>query len=118
MNESEIEAILSGHEARNERLRVLLIEKGVNLDEARQIECHFWAWSQEDANALSDALRGRGFQILVKSPAASPDDPLLWNIEAAISQSVKMTVQQEFTEELARLAHSQGAEYDGWGTSV
>ena len=116
--EAEIETIIQGHESRNETLRQTLVSKGVDLGEPRMIECHFWAWSSDDAADLAEALTTRGFRILVQRPAASPKDPSLWNVEAGIHQSVELTMRREFTDELVRVAAFRSARYDGWGTSI
>jgi hypothetical protein len=118
ISEAEIETIILGHETRNEALRQTLATRGLDLGEPRTIECHFWAWSQDDASALAEALAASGFRILVQRPAGSPKDPSLWNIEAAIRQSIQLTMRREFTDELVRAAAARSARYDGWGTSL
>jgi len=116
--EKTIEQIISGHEARNASLRQVFLAKDVDLTAARKIECHFWTWSKEDAAELSGSLKGRGFEILTQGPAATGDDPGRWNLEAAVRQSIDLTLRREFTDELVRLADSHRALYDGWGTRV
>jgi Regulator of ribonuclease activity B len=118
LSESQIEEAISGHEARNAGLRRVFTEKGINLAESRLIECHFWAWSKEDAAGLAEALTTRGFRILTQSPAASSNDPSLWNVEAGIKQSIELTLRREFTDELVRVASDHSGRYDGWGTCV
>ena len=118
ISEAQLEAIIKGHESRNEALRQTLIGKGADLSESRMIECHFWAWSSDDAARLAQALTALGFRILVQRSAASPKDPSLWNVEAGIHQSIDLTVRREFTDELVRVAASSSARYDGWGTSI
>jgi hypothetical protein len=118
ISEAEIETIIQAHKSRNEALRQTFISKGVDLGEPRMIECHFWAWSGDDAAGLAEALTMRGFRILVQRPAASPKDPSLWNVEAGVHQSVELTMRIEFTDELVRIAVSHSARYDGWGTSI
>ena len=117
-SQSEIETIIKGHEARNEALRQILVNRGIDLREPRQIECHFWAWSDEDATSLADALVRRGFEILARRSAGSAQDPNLWNVEAAIRQSAELTLRREFTDELVRAAATHAARYDGWGTRL
>jgi regulator of RNase E activity RraB len=63
-------------------------------------------------------LKNKGFEILTQRSAARADNPDLWNVEAAIRQSIDLTMRPEFTDELARLADSHAGVYDGWGTSV
>lgn len=110
--------MLLAHETRNRALLDVLQNKGVDLSEPRLIECHFWTWSESDAANLAEDLVGRGFEILVRRPAASSRDPDLWNVEAAIRQSIKLTLRREFTDELIRAAAARSGQYDGWGTAV
>lgn len=116
--EKTIEEIIAGHEARNASLRHVFLEKRVDLTEPRRIECHFWAWSGEDAADLGESLKSRGFEILVQRPATIATDPKRWNLEAAIRQSIDLTMRREFTDELVRLAASHRGLYDGWGTLI
>jgi hypothetical protein len=113
-----IEDIIAGHAARNAALRQTFLEKNVDLREPRIIECNFWLWSEKDAAELSEALKNQGFEILTQRSAARADNPDLWNVEAAIRQSIDLTMRPEFTDELARLADSYAGVYDGWGTSI
>lgn len=116
--DSNIEADIAEHQARNAALRRIFLAKGVDLDESRIIECHFWAWSPDHADNLAAALVRLGFRILVKRLSNLPDDSPQWNIEAGIDQSIDLTTRPEFTVELVRLASSFQAQYDGWGTSI
>jgi hypothetical protein len=113
-----IEEIISSHEARDASLRRVFLEKKVDLTEPRKIECHFWAWSAKDAEELGEALKRRSFELLAVRPAAIVGDPNRWNLEAAIKQSIALTMRREFIDELARLADTHGGIYDGWGTCV
>ena len=113
-----IEEIIAAHEARDASLRNVFMQRNVDLRESRMIECHFWTWNREDANRLGEALEKRGFQILVQRPAAIAGDPNRWNLEAAIRQSIDLTMRREFIDELVRLADSHRGEYDGWGTRI
>jgi regulator of ribonuclease activity B len=118
LSETQIEEAISGHEARNTALRRVFIEKGADFGEPRLIECHFWAWSKEDAADLAERLTIRGFRILAQRPAATPNDPRLWNVEAEIHQSIELTLRREFTDELVRVAAAHSGRYDGWGTRL
>jgi regulator of RNase E activity RraB len=118
VSETEIEAIIQGHESRNAALRQTLIAKGADLGEPRMIECHFWSWSQTNAASLAGDLARRGFEILAQRSAASSRDPELWNVEAAIKQSIELTLRREFTDELVRMAAGHFGKYDGWGTRL
>jgi regulator of RNase E activity RraB len=113
-----IEEIVSGHEDRNASLRRVFLERKVDLTESRLIECHFWTWSGEDANALADTLKTQGFEIVTMRSASIPNDPHRWNVEAAVRQSIDLTMRHEFVEALVRLADSHGGVYDGWGTRI
>jgi hypothetical protein len=113
-----IEEIISGHEVRNASLRQVFLEKKVDLTEPRKIDCHFWIWSRSDAAELAESLKSRGFEILAQRPAAKAGDPSRWNLEAAVRQSIDLTMRPEFTDELVRLADSHSGIYDGWGTSI
>jgi Regulator of ribonuclease activity B len=59
-----------------------------------------------------------GFKILAMRPATSSRDTELWNVEAAIQQSIEFTTTREFTDQLARAAIRHSGTYDGWGTLV
>jgi hypothetical protein len=117
MDENQIQEAIVGHQARNVSLKQLLVEKGVDLKEPRPIDCHFYAKSQRDAEALAKALQTRGFKVLVNRQSAGRESHL-WNIEAEVVQSVDLTTRREFIDELVRLANANNSEHDGWGTSV
>jgi hypothetical protein len=110
--------MIAGHEARDASLRNVFMQRNVDLRESRMIECHFWTWNREDANRLGEALEQRGFEILVQRSATIAEDPKRWNLEAAIRQSIDLTMRREFIAELVRLADSHHAQYDGWGTRI
>ena len=112
--ESQIEQAIADHDARNAELRRGFIEKEVDLDEARTIEFHFWTWSKDDAAGLAKALEERRFLVVLKHPAVPSSDPSLWNVEAAIRQSIELTLRHEFTDELVRVAAGYSGRYDGW----
>jgi regulator of ribonuclease activity B len=118
LSETQIEEAISGHEARNTALRRVFSEKGADFSEPRLIECHFWAWSKADAAGLAEGLTILGFRILALRPAASPNDPCLWNIEAEIKPSIELALRREFTDELVRVAAAHSGRYDGWGTHL
>ena len=118
MEGNGIREAIAGHEARNALLRETLIQKQVDPKESRPIECHFWVGGKDDAMALADALRTRGFRILVERKAVTPDPILSWNVEAEVIQSVDVTITRELTDELVRLAAAHKGRYDGWGTRI
>jgi regulator of RNase E activity RraB len=118
MKPKSVEDIISGHEVREASLRNMFLEKKLDLRAPRSIECHFWTWSEEGAVQLADALKSRGFEILVQQRAGIADDPDRWNLEVAIKQSIDLTMRREFIEDLVRLAGSYDGLYDGWGTRI
>jgi hypothetical protein len=113
-----IDEVIAGHEARNASLRRVFSQKQIDLMEPRRIECHFWTRSRKGATELGEALKTRGFEILRQNRAATRGDAGQWNLEAAVRQSIDLTIRREFTDELVKLADSHGGVYDGWGTSV
>jgi hypothetical protein len=118
MTERSIEQLIVAHEARDGALRNVFLEKKADLREPRIIECHFWTWSEEDAQQLAAALKCRGFEMLVQRSAGIAGDPNRWNLEASLTQSIDLTMRREFIDELVRLADSHGGLYDGWGTRI
>jgi hypothetical protein len=71
MTEEEIEAIILGHNKRNPELLRALSSKRVALNEARSIDHHLWANSQNEAVMLAKALYDSGYLILAISPVAT-----------------------------------------------
>lgn len=118
MKAKSIEEMISAHQVRDASLRGVFLEKKIDLTEPRIIECHFWAWDKENVSQLANALKMRGFEILIQRPAAIANDPNRWNLEAAIRQSIDLTMRREFIDELVRLADSNDGIYDGWGTRI
>lgn len=118
MNNKTVEGLVTSHEARNEKLRDVFLQKKADLTEPRLIECHFWIWSEAGALRLAEGLKNRGFEILVQRRAGTASDPDRWNLEAAVTQSIALTLRHEFIDELVRLADSIGGVYDGWGTRM
>jgi regulator of RNase E activity RraB len=118
MQQQKLQEAILAHETRNVALRRLFQEKGVDLSEARCIECHFWAGGRDAAAALAAGLTDRGFKILAQGRAAQKEDRNRWNVEGEIRQSIDLTMRREFIEELVRLAGSHNSTFDGWGTLV
>lgn len=115
-SDKEIRDAIAGHDSRNVALKRLLVDKGINCQDPRIIEFHFWSATQIDADSLAKALASQGFAILTTRKAASTAAPLPWNVEAQANQSVELTVRQDFTEGMVRLAKAHNSSYDGWGT--
>jgi hypothetical protein len=116
--ESEIDEAIAGHQLRNEALRRLFLERGVDLKEPRKIECHFWTLGEEAAVQLEAALVTRGFAPIRQNRIENPSDSYCWNLEVGITQTIDLTIRREFTDELVRLAVAHSGKYDGWGTSI
>jgi hypothetical protein len=61
MSGETLATALQEHQRRNHRLQLDLEQKGVDLDEPRPIDCHFWAWTQRDAAVLAKSLYQMGY---------------------------------------------------------
>jgi hypothetical protein len=117
MSEETAEAILR-HRHRNQSLKRLFEEKGINLDEPRPTDFHFWAWSQRDAAVLGKRLYEMGFLIRLLAPASIENDPDRWSVEAGAKIPLAESLGDSLTEKLVHLAAAEDAVFDGWGTSV
>jgi regulator of RNase E activity RraB len=118
MTESEIKAIIRGHEKRNPELLRYLGSKGVSLNKARPVEHHFWANAQNEAAMLAKALYESGYLVLAISPVTMKDSGSLWNVEAGVNQPPSVAASMQLSEELTRLANQFNSVYDGWGTML
>lgn len=118
MSDTEIQALMKKHEERNMTLIEQLRARGVNLEETRSIELHFWASTRQDAAFLARALYEKGYLVLALAPSNAESKKQQWNVEVGIRQSIKQTVRKELVEELVRLADRHSSEFDGWGTSL
>ena len=118
MNTKTVEELIASHQARDEKLRNVFLQRKVNITEPRVIECHFWIWNEADTLRLAESLKRRGFEILAQRQAGTASDPDRWNLEAAVRQSIALTMRHEFIDELVRLADINGGVYDGWGTRI
>jgi hypothetical protein len=104
-------------QVRNEALREVLLQYGVNLAASRDVDLHFWALREKTANELAAALRNRGYSIKTCAPGAQKGSPL-WNVEATAVLAPTVVLGEEFTNEIVRMASEIGCTYDGWGTSI
>ena len=104
---------MRNHLSRSAALIRLIESKGANLDECRNVECHFWAPTEKAANDLADELRARGFKTLRLNQLKG-----VWNLEVVISQSARVTASEQFTEYMTTTAERFEAVYDGWGTGI
>lgn len=118
MSDEALATALQAHQLRNDRLKLDLEQKGVDLNEPRPIDFHFWAWSQRDAAVLARSLYQIGFLIRLLAPAPAESDPDRWSIEAGVKIPLGQAVGAELTEKLVRLPREQDSVFDGWGTSV
>ena len=118
MDEMEIKTAVERHLHRSQLLSTDLEQKGVDLNEPRPIDFHFWAWTQRDAAVLARSLYGMGFLVRLLSPSATEDDPDRWAIEAGAKIAPFRASEFDLTEKLVRLAAEEDAVFDGWGTSV
>jgi hypothetical protein len=117
-SEAELEKIIEAHEARNNALRQIFIDRRVDLTEPRLIECHFWASNEKESAGLAQDLTRLGFAVTGLQAVKSSNDPDLWYIESAIQQSIDLMMRREFTGELVRRAARHSGKYDGWGTAL
>jgi regulator of RNase E activity RraB len=113
---ADIESIIEGHHARNRELLKSIATKGADPDVPREIDLHFWAWSEDSARKLSTALGARGYSPISMNRAVA--DPSLWNVETRVQASPVSVAAPAFIEDLARLADANDGEFDGWGTSI
>ena len=113
---SDIQSVIDGHHARNPELLKLIASKGADPNVPRDIDLHFWAFSENAARSLSAALEARGYSPVQWNPAAG--DASLWNVETCVHASPASVAAPEFVEGLATLADTHDGEFDGWGTSI
>ena len=118
MTEGEIGERILGHVARNSEIDRHLRKKGVELDQERSIEHHFWAKAHMDGVMLAKELYGRGYLVLVISPTRKEDGSVSWNVEASLNRTISEAIALDTTEALVRLAATFRCIYDGGGTSV
>ena len=116
MSESEIQEAIKNHIARNRELKNLIVSKGVDLEQTRPIDLHFWAFGEVAARNLEVALETEGYSVGVSKPSES--DSSLWNVESQVNTSPLAVTTPFIVEKLVRLAAENRAEFDGWGTSI
>lgn len=118
MSDEAIATAVHEHQQRNHRIKLDLQQKGVDLNEPRPVDFHFWAWSQRDAAVLARSLYQMGFLIRLLAPAQAESDPDRWSVEAGAKIPPIQVAGDELTEKLIRLAAEQDSDFDVWGTSV
>jgi len=116
LSESEIQKAIQSHLARNRELKKLITSRGVDLEEKRTIDLHFWAYGEVAAHELEIALEAAGYLVSVSKP--SEGDSGLWSVESQINTSPPAVTTPFFVEKVVRLAAKHQAEFDGWGTSI
>jgi hypothetical protein len=107
-----------GHKARNEKLVAKLTASDVSLSLVRQIDLHFRAYAQPNAEQLFAALDGRGYTSIVMDIVELKDGTEAWNVEAQISDSIEAVTKDDFAFGLVDLAASFDTIFEGWGVSL
>lgn len=118
MSEAEINEAVEGHDTRNDALRLSLAKDGVDLKIPRDIDCHFWVSSRENASRLAAILSKQGLRVKMSRRAVTKGEGLPWNLEMVVTQSIELTLRHEFADELVRAAANCDGRYDGWGTAI
>ena len=95
-----------------------LSARGVPLDEARNVELHFWAAGQANAAQLALELYKKGYLVLCLAPAQAANNVGRWNIEAGAKLNPKQVADETLVKDLIGLSILCSGTYDGWGTSV
>jgi regulator of RNase E activity RraB len=113
-----IKTATNEHRQRNRKLRMDFKLRGVDFDEPRPIDFHFWAWTQRDAAVVGRELYKKGFLIRLLAPAPSSDEQDRWSVEAGVRISLNEALGDELTEKLVKLAAEEDSVFDGWGTSI
>jgi hypothetical protein len=113
---TDIESLIDDHHGRNRELLKSIASKGVDLNLPRDIDLHFWAFSEDAARNLSQALKARGYSPVSWNRAVA--DPTGWNVETSVRASPASVAVPAFVEDLAKLADANDGEFDGWGTSI
>ena len=117
LNESTIQETLEGNLQRNVQLLAVLREKGVSVEEDRNIEFHYWAWSRATAENLKQALVQNG-SVVNEIVSVKEDDEDLWSITAELKTTVMLAVSSDWTKANVLLAAEFDCIYDGWGMSL
>jgi regulator of RNase E activity RraB len=112
----DINAEINGHVQRNKALRDSLREKGVELDEMRSVELHFWAFSKQTAVMLAKALYDHGLLVLALSPVDGEESQ--WTVDAGTKDTVENLSSLPVVKKFVELAAEFDSTYDGWGTTV
>jgi hypothetical protein len=95
---SDVEFIIEGHHARNRELLKSIASKGADPNLPRDIELHFWTFSEDGARSLCTALEARGYSPVRWNRAIA--DPSLWNVETRVQASPLSVAAPTFIEDL------------------
>jgi regulator of RNase E activity RraB len=114
---SDLTEHLEAHQARNAELKKVLLDNGVDLEEARQIECHFWASDQDHAARLGKQLYDGGFLVAAMAPT-DDDEGDGWSVEGRVHVPPAEALSDSFTKRLVEMAATLDCDYDGWGTHL
>jgi hypothetical protein len=52
LDESKIQESIEGHRERNRELKKVIADKGIDLEQRRLIDLHFWAFDESAASNL------------------------------------------------------------------
>lgn len=116
MNESEIWAAIGEHQQRNLALAQRLIDYGINLDEPRPIDIHFFVPNDEAAHKLINALPRIGLHE-TRIDGSDPSDGWI-SLTSTINTPVAIVLSLPFLEACVRIADEFEGTHDGWGTAV
>jgi hypothetical protein len=116
MNESEIWAAIGEHQQRNLALAQRLIDFGIDLQESRPIDIHFFVPTDGAAHKLIDALPRIGLHE-TRIDGSDPSDGWI-SLTSTIDTPVAVVLSLPFIEACVRIAAEFGGTHDGWGTSV
>src|SRR5690242_17443357 len=111
--EERLQDLIVSHAARNQQLASTIRSQGVNLDNERLADIHFWSPDETTAGLLADALTRNEFGSVQKSAGSEK-----WSVSGQIRAKVTTLISSEFTELLVRLADKHNSVYDGWGTTL
>ena len=99
VDQSKIQALIGGHIARNRELMKLIASKGLDLEDRRLIDLHFWAMNESAAENLSIALNQAGYPVTIKRKVEGCNQ---WNVESQIEASPIEVTAQSLVESLVK----------------
>ncbi len=117
MDETNIQAQLAGHRARNKALLNAIVSHGASLESQNPTDHNFNVKREADAGNLASALASLGFTE-VHISRVGWFILSTWHISAVLMASPSEVTTEAFVEKLVRLAAGHAAIYDGWGMSL